>query len=367
MDSEGSLRLRALLVSAICVVLAVVYLVLLRDGLVGFDWFDYLSASRSIVAGHGAFGEILRLGAERYGSPTAPLFVYPPFLAYALIPATVLPWQVGYVLWSGLSIAALVWALSLLPRDHPLRQRWWILPAFGPLTFGFLLGQVDILVLAGLLVALEDRDGTRAGVGLAVAVILKATPAVFIIELLMRHRWRALAAGSVAALILAAVGGPAEWQTYLLVLGELARQPSVTSTWQVAPAALGGTLLGLVASGACVLAFVASPVAPQKDRRLIRGLALGLALTTFPMNAWAHWLTFGLVALFADAGTTRLGRYLLMAYLLVGWTVLFVGSVLILLLDLTTIAVLLVIEGLGLYRRLRRGTGAAVPLLSSGA
>ncbi|MGH2467411.1 MAG: hypothetical protein ACRDGL_06745, partial [Candidatus Limnocylindrales bacterium] len=91
--------LRSSALAVIGLVLLAGYLILLKDGALGFDWFAYLSGSRSILAHEGAYGEVLRLGMGQLGSSTAPLYLYPPFLAYVLIPATVLPWQLGYLLW----------------------------------------------------------------------------------------------------------------------------------------------------------------------------------------------------------------------------------------------------------------------------
>lgn len=359
--------LRSSALAVIGLVLLAGYLLLLKEGALGFDWFAYLAGSRSILAHEGAYGQVLRLGMGQLGSPTAPLYLYPPFLAYILIPATVLPWQLGYLLWSALSVGGIAFALRTLPPSHQLRRRWWILAAFGPAVVGFLLGQVDVLVLAGLIMALGSESEALAGTGLAVAAILKLTPAIFVLELVARRRWRAAVIALMVFLPMAAVGGLAEWRTFGHVLNLLAEQPSVVTLWQVAPASVGGPGLAAVATIGCGLVFIASPLAPPSERPLIRGLALGLALTTFPMNAWAHWLTFGLVALFLDAGSTRLGRWLLGAYLIVGWTIVVVGSVLILGSDLVVLAVMLAIEGRGLWRRLRPPTSAGVPMLSSEA
>jgi len=93
--------------------------------------------------------------------------------------------------------ALLLWRLV---RPEKNRGLGWI--AFcalhavcGPLVSTLRLGQVNVVVVALVLLALHAERKDRpvgAGLLLAIAILVKITPAVFLVDLFLRSRWRTL-------------------------------------------------------------------------------------------------------------------------------------------------------------------------------
>ncbi|WP_432982547.1 glycosyltransferase 87 family protein [Dactylosporangium sp. CA-233914] len=150
-------------------------------------------------------------------------FTYPPFGALILVPFAVLPWTGAVVLYSVITIAALLittyWLLAPVAR-----AKGWGLPfamilalavisALEPVRENYTFGQINmvlvLLVLADLLVLLP-RGSRWAGVLIGLAAAIKLTPAIFIVYLLISRRYRAgltaIASAAAASLVAFAVG-----------------------------------------------------------------------------------------------------------------------------------------------------------------
>lgn len=120
---------------------------------------------------------------------------------------------------STFSASSIVSRISGL-RDDPaplvaLAAAAWLCLTFAPATQTMLLGQINFLVLAPLvLIPWLTRHGHERWVGVmvALAAMLKFTPAILIVYLLLRRRWEAAISAAVAlaalALVTAAVVGP---------------------------------------------------------------------------------------------------------------------------------------------------------------
>lgn len=144
---------------------------------------------------------VYRAGARRvldglalYDQPWGDLpFTYPPFAALVMVPLTVLPaWAAGLVM-PAVSCAALVaiWnccgttrgrALALVPLSLLLEPVW--------MTLHF--GQVNLVLVALVLVDLGPRDHRWRGVATGIAAGIKLTPLIFVAYLVVTGQWRAL-------------------------------------------------------------------------------------------------------------------------------------------------------------------------------
>ena len=140
-------------------------------------------------------------GGNPYGpSPGSQLkYLYAPWFAVALIPATWVPFAVAAVAWH-LILAACA-GIALRPLLRPRRLEGVLAAALiGTFLFhGVWAGQVQPLMVALLVVALPTRWGP---VAIGIATSLKVTPIVLCVTYAARGEWRKVAvAGAVAAIL----------------------------------------------------------------------------------------------------------------------------------------------------------------------
>jgi hypothetical protein len=146
------------------------------------------------------------------------LFVYPPLLAILFRPLTLLPCIAAMHVWTLLNAG--LWILSTALLARRLRERW---PRHGLLAvtatvatsalfwqalWGLWLGQVHILVLAGIVVAqwlAERKRPMLAGAVLTFVALIKYFPLLLIAYYLLRGRWRVVAGAALAGLLLGGV------------------------------------------------------------------------------------------------------------------------------------------------------------------
>ena len=151
-------------------------------------------------------------------------YLHPPLLAWIFAPLTVFPEPVAYVLWTAISVAALVFAWHLAAPYQGLAKLTLLLVAIGlwPVMQAFYYGQPTFLVIALVAVAwwLSRRDQMlAAGIALALATALKPQ-VVFMIPicLLVAGRFKAVVGWAGACAVLAAVSavalGPAGLASY---------------------------------------------------------------------------------------------------------------------------------------------------------
>ncbi|MEU1291234.1 glycosyltransferase 87 family protein [Streptomyces sp. NPDC005840] len=188
---RGRLLLALVLAAAVAVFTATVPL--LRD------WFDlrvYHGAVES-WAHHGGRLYDYRVPGTGYG------FTYPPFAAVCMLPMALVGLRTAIVLALLLNLAALALVVHLLTDGAWRRYGWYgvvlgacPLALFEPLRDTFSFGQVNILLLALVLVdarLLRSGHSRWAGAGIGLAAAVKLTPAVFIALLLLTGRRRAAA------------------------------------------------------------------------------------------------------------------------------------------------------------------------------
>jgi Glycosyltransferase family 87 len=234
---------------AICVCAAVLlallwsYVSLLVSGKVHIQQSDftvYFAAAHLVAMGHG--GEIYSfpvLATEQhrlFHSLLLPrseaVFLYPPFVAVALVPLTGLSYEAAYALWSLLNIVLLVAVLRILQRYLQLSGAralllWLAGLSFFPCYAALVQGQLSIFVLAAMTVAFVSLRAGRnflAGACLALVLIKPVYLVPVIIVLVARSRWRASAAFVATSLALTLVPltvvGPDSIRSYLATLRE---------------------------------------------------------------------------------------------------------------------------------------------------
>jgi hypothetical protein len=170
---------------------------------------------------------------DRYINSAA-TFINPPFLAWLIAPLTILPLPAAYVLWTLLSLGALVWAWNISAPYRGLAKLALLLLAVAlwPVMESFYYGQPSILVLALVATAWWLAAGDRpiwAGVVLAFATTLKPQVVFLVpVALLVSGRFRPFAAWGVGCAVLAALcaivlggdGLSAWWQALVYVQGD---------------------------------------------------------------------------------------------------------------------------------------------------
>jgi hypothetical protein len=140
---------------------------------------------------------------QRYqpGQPfIASYYVYTPFFAVLIIPFTLLPLGVAFVLWGLCNAAFLAGSIFGLLRASGMRYSWLSVLALTtlaallpPVRFEFTWGQADIFVLFLVSAALWARGELHpfvAGVLLAVAAVTKPELLLITVFLLWKREWR---------------------------------------------------------------------------------------------------------------------------------------------------------------------------------
>jgi hypothetical protein len=168
----------------------------------GGDFEVYWRSAGRFLRGEGLYPVTDGLGTYRY-SPGILIF---------LVPLAALPVKAGTVVWYALLVSTTGWLARVLPGQvrgpvAGLAVLVGFLGVLRPFLDEFMYAQANLLVL-GLAVAAfiaEDRGREfRAGVLISLAVGLKLTPALLLLDALLRRRWRALAgaaAGGIALLV----------------------------------------------------------------------------------------------------------------------------------------------------------------------
>ncbi len=198
----------------------------LRDGLDIYDLARDYSGENAA-----AWAEL----AEAYGvEHYAPPYRYPPLTAQLVLPLTYLDDRTAGTLWlllSGLAFAASAWLMgkvSHAPQGPALALGLMLIfvPALTTLHAGQVNGFVLLALTAGYW-GLERRNDLAAGIGIAVAALLKLVPAALLLYLFWRKQWRpaviALAAATLLMLTAPVTFSPdtlsAYWRNFF-VMGE---------------------------------------------------------------------------------------------------------------------------------------------------
>lgn len=185
------------------VTLAQVYRKAYRRG--GYDFTCYLTATKAFWNGQ-----------NPYLAPNSFPFIYPLFFAFSLYPLAILPYWLANVLWFLLNLLALGvsvriclgWMRKIIPWDDPRAAIapvfFVIIAMFSVLQNHFLNGQVNLLVLLLCLLFFtfqQENKPIASGVMLALAILIKLVPAIFLLYLVLRKQYRILAVTGLGILV----------------------------------------------------------------------------------------------------------------------------------------------------------------------
>lgn len=284
------------------------------------DLHVYVLAVKALVHG----GSLYSL----HPSEAAP-FTYPPFAGAAFFPLAYLPEPLIRVLWTVLTVAAVVglaWVVATrLPhRLGPVSVVWPVLVALvlasKPLQSNLRFGQISVFLFLGVLVDVVVLDGRREqGLLTGLSAAIKLTPLVFLpyLWLIGRRRAAALAAGCfAAATALGAIVSPGNSQTFWtstifhesrgLPLAETGNQSiyAVLLRANLHGTALGATWVGLCLALGCLGLWRAGR-AWRAGQPLLGAAMAGCAGILVSPISWTHhqlWILLGAAGVFT-AGT----------------------------------------------------------------
>jgi alpha-1,2-mannosyltransferase len=312
-DASAARWVRGAAAAVLILAVAVIYLVRIRTGMVDFG-VNY-QAGRRLWAGI----TLYQTSDGHY------MFKYLPSAALLYLPFAALPLEIAKLFWFAGSVAAMIWSFRLVDRLLPHRnlRHAWPVPAL-VLAKYFLrelrLGQINILVTLVMLMsvrALADPERRRSmadGLWAGVATALKPYAALLFPYLVLKRRWKSVAAG--LAVLVAALALPSvfygvrgnfqvlhQWATTLAqsTPAQLANNDNVSvlaffTKWTGNPTlALSLTAVVLAVLAAIMVAVVV------RGRGLARApvLECGMALTLIPLVSPMGWDYTFLMALLA--------------------------------------------------------------------
>jgi glycosyl transferase family 87 len=185
----------AAVVGAVLLLMAVVIFVNSRG--FGYDYVAYDAAARRIATGNALY---VPGTAEAYARGAYQgLYLYPPPLAIALVPLTLVDEHSATLVWMAIRIALLVFGCAMLPVKGSVRLLTFAVACISyPILFDLNLGNVSIVVFA--LTALAWRlDGRLASAIVhAVLIAIRFPFGVFFALWLAQRRYTLLVAALVA-------------------------------------------------------------------------------------------------------------------------------------------------------------------------
>ncbi|KQZ66921.1 glycosyltransferase 87 family protein [Nocardioides sp. Root151] len=218
---------------------------------------------------------LYELGEAGTGLP----FTYPPFAALLMTGPALLPFPLAVGLWTSISVLALAVTITLLLASHGRPRSSYVVPglvlgalAFEPIWANLLFGQVNLLLMAAILVDLLGPGRRWSGALIGLVAGIKLTPLVFVVFLVLIGRRHQAAIAGLTFLVTVALGfallplaSSAYWSHVLWdpgrvggvpyssnqsVLGGLTRlaggEPS-TAVWFLVAGAIAGPVLLLAA------------------------------------------------------------------------------------------------------------------------
>jgi alpha-1,2-mannosyltransferase len=294
-------------------------------------WFTWQSVRKGlwvdldvyIAGGHAILDRSDLYGLSVNGLP----FTYPPFSAVVFAPLALVPIGVARVAMSLVTLVALATVVEVVRRRLALTPLQ-VVPAalvvlaLEPLVHTLLLGQVNAVLIAMVVVDCLVVPQRHRGWLIGVAAGMKLTPAVFIVWLLLRREWgaalRAAAAGFVTVGIGVLAAPSSSWFYWTGGFGDLGRfgAASVLGTDNQSTSAVVARLAGLTsvpASLALACGFVAVGAGAWVARRCLRrgddvGALLAVALSGLlasPVSWSHHWLWVAPLLLWAVAERRR--------------------------------------------------------------
>lgn len=234
------------------------------------DFAAFYHVATLVKSGHGEkvyeFGQVM----PKEAGYTPVEYLYPPVLAVAMVPVTFVRYQLAFRFWVALSLVLIAHSLYLVYRVGVERG----LPAKGLVPFllilglrspalieDLLLGNCNSLILwltvVTVFAACRGRDILAGGV-LAIAVLIKLTPATLLLYFIIARRWRGLAAFVIVCAVglgvTAVITGPACMHGFVEAVNRIPHLPPSTSNHS-----LWGVLQRFLINGTETLAPAACP------------------------------------------------------------------------------------------------------------
>lgn len=191
------------------------------------------------------------------------LFYYPPTFAPLLIPFAFLAERLAVAVWIALSVGALGVGIAVLPVSRTIR--WWTLLLAGlsfPVIYGLKLGQVGAVLFLLLAIGWRWLDAPiRLGVSGALGAAIKVQPGLVLGWALLTRRFRAVGAGVLVLVVLAAaatlMAGVGAWSDFLTLVRTVS--DPITTPHNFTPGAIAFQLGAAPATAAAIQ--VASTIA----------------------------------------------------------------------------------------------------------
>lgn len=138
-------------------------------------------------------------------------FTYPPFAALAFRPLTWVDAAVGQVLFLGTNLTAYAAVVLVSAVRLGIARRalpWWFLGGvhLAPVARHLGLGQVNLILVALVVIDLLVVPTSRRGWLVGIAAALKIVPGIFVVLLLVRREWSAALRSGCAAALATACG-----------------------------------------------------------------------------------------------------------------------------------------------------------------
>ena len=174
--------------------------------------------------------DVYRSGAAAFASghpiydlvPSQLPFTYPPFAAILMVPFGLMARTLTIAALAALSLAAYALVCGITFKRLQVGRRMGWLLAFGaisvqPVYQTFELGQVNLILMALVMVDCLVVPQRYRGLGVGLAAAIKIVPAIFVLYFVLRRDWRAAAQSGVAfaaALLVSAIAMPSDTMTY---------------------------------------------------------------------------------------------------------------------------------------------------------
>jgi len=244
----------------------------------GGDARSYIAASQAIIHGLPPIGTNGAPFLPEAGSDI-PVYLYPPFLALAITPLAVLPYPLSLYLWLILVAATTALLIPLLRHVVGWGAATCGVVFFLPTWESLWLGQINAMVAVALtlaLISLDQRKDGVLGITLALGTLLKVTPALSVLVLVIHRRWRSVGVAAITALGVIALSLP----VVALDVWYRGSLYALTNTW-TSPLLLSWTAIlrsqaGMISSvGPAVLSMLMLAVTAKRsmDTRLHLSLA----------------------------------------------------------------------------------------------
>jgi hypothetical protein len=260
------------------------------------DFPSFYNGGRAVARGSAPYPPLGSLPAVANRETFAP-FVYPPPIAFLLVPLTLLPLLAAKIVFFFASVAAIVVGLRLLE----VRDVSCYAAAFAslPVLEASGIGSISALLFLGVAAAWRCRERT-AVVALAVAAVVVAKLFLWPLWLWLLYTRRFVAAAISAAVGALAVcaawaaigfGGLREYPELLARLTELTgvNSFSLYALERALGIPPGGARLGVAAAGCLVACLAVGGLGKRRTNAASFIAAVGLALLFTPI-LWPHYL-----------------------------------------------------------------------------